>query len=128
SRLIDTNGPSVSISISNMVRFSEELDNLTSEFGQMLTTNRVELRKAVSSLNVTAEALQGLVNDVEAGKGVLGGLVKDEQLKTHIAHVAINLDLLSSNLNRYGLLYKPKQPKGRGSESPIYPGKSPFER
>jgi len=125
-RLIDTNGPSVSISISNMVRFSEELDNLTSEFGQMLTTNLVELRKAVRSLNVTAEALQGLVNDVQAGKGVIGGLVKDEQLKAHIAQVAANLDTLSSNLNRYGLLYKPKQPKARTSESPVYPGKNPF--
>src|SRR5467141_1646106 len=47
SRLIDTNGPSVSVSTSNMVRFSQELDVLTSEFGQMLTTNRVELSKAV---------------------------------------------------------------------------------
>ena len=65
-RLIDTNGPAVSIAISNLVRFSQDLDSLAAEMNQTVITNRVELTKAVKSLETTSRALQGLVNDVQA--------------------------------------------------------------
>jgi len=126
-RLIDTNGPGVSISISNMVQFSEQLDQLTTEMAQTLLTNRVELTRAVKSLQTTATALQKLVNDVEAGKGLVGSVFKDEQLKVNIATITANFANLSSNLNRYGLLYKPKQPR-TNAVVPIYPGNSPFTK
>jgi ABC-type transporter Mla subunit MlaD len=127
-RLIDTNSPGVSISISNMVVFSRDLDSLTTEMGQTLLTNRIELTKAVKSLQSTATALQGLVNGVEAGKGLIGLAFKDEHLKDDLAAIAENFVVLSSNLNRYGLLYKPKPQKKNPVTPQIYPGKSPFDK
>ena len=126
-QLIDTNAPQVAISISNITRFSVELDTLTSEMGNTLFTNRVELTKAVKSLQTTATALQGLVNDVEQGKGLIGSLFKDEQLKEHLSTLAANFATLSSNLNKYGLLYKPKKPKTT-APTPLYRGNSPFSK
>src|SRR5439155_27008748 len=125
-RLIDTNGPDVSISISNMVRFSEDLDKLAAEMNQTVITNRVELTKAVKSLETTARALQRLVNDVEAGKGLVGTAFKDEQLKVNLVNLTANFATLSSNLNRFGLLYKPKQPRTNTVTRPLYHGNSPF--
>jgi phospholipid/cholesterol/gamma-HCH transport system substrate-binding protein len=126
-KLIDTNSPGISISVSNMVRFSEELDRLTAEMNQTMSTNRVELTKAVKNLETTSRALQGLVKDVEAGKGLIGSIFKDEKLKTDLSTFTANFVVLSSNLNRYGLLYKPKQPKSTNSNSgPLYRGNSPF--
>ena len=127
-RLIDTNSPGVSISISNMVAFSRDLDSLTTEMGQTLLTNRIELTKAVKSLQFTATALQGMVNDVEAGKGLIGFAFKDEHLKTDLSAIAANVVVLTSNLNRYGLLYKPKPPKNNAVAPPTYRGKSPFDK
>jgi len=127
-RLIDTNSPGVSISISNMVAFSRDLDSLTAEMGQTLLTNRIELTKAVKSLQSTATALQGMVNDVEAGKGLIGFAFKDEHLKNDLSAIAANFVVLTSNLNRYGLLYKPKPPKNNPVAPPIYRGKSPFDK
>jgi len=124
-RLIDTNGPPISVSISNMVRFSRELDNLTAQLNQTLLTNQIELTKAVKSLQATAYGLQGLVSDVEAGKGLLGSMFKDEQLQNNLSRVTANFAILSSNLNKYGLLYKPKQPK-TVTVPPPYRGNSPF--
>jgi phospholipid/cholesterol/gamma-HCH transport system substrate-binding protein len=126
-RLIDTNGPGISISISNMVQFSQELDRLTEEMAQTLLTNRVELTRAVKSLQTTATALQKLVNDVDAGKGLVGSVFKDEQLRVNVAAITANFATLSSNLNRYGLLYKPKQPRPKPA-APIYHGNSPFNQ
>ncbi len=126
-RLIDTNGPGVSVSISNMVRFSEQLDKLSDEMNQTVITNRVELTKAVKSLQTTAFALQHLVDDVESGKGLVGSVFKDTQLQINLSNLVANFTGLSSNLNKYGLLYKPKQSKKEGAP-PIYGGKSPFNK
>jgi len=126
-RLIDTNGPGVSISISNMVRFSEQLDKLSDEMNQTVTTNRIELTKAVKSLQTTALSLQRLVDDVESGKGLAGSVFKDTQLQINVSNLVANFTSLSSNLNKYGLLYKPKQSKKEGAP-PGYGGKNPFNR
>ena len=125
-RLIDTNGPGVSISISNMVRFSQELEMLTTEMNQTVVTNRIELTKAVKSLQTTALALQRLVDGVEAGKGLLGSVFKDQSLQINLSNLAANFTALSSNLNKYGLLYKPKQPKTNPAK-PLYRGNNPFD-
>ena len=127
-KLIDTNSPAISGSVSNLVRFSEDLDNLAGEMNQTVITNRVELTRAVKSLETTARALQGLVNDVEEGKGLIGSVFKDEQLRINLAVVTANFATLSSNLNRYGLLYKPKQPRTKVGTAPLYRGNSPFNK
>jgi hypothetical protein len=55
-------------------------------------------------------------------------LLKDPALKLDASITVSNLAVLSSNLNRFGLLYKPRQPRPRpGPMDSIYPGKNPLD-
>jgi phospholipid/cholesterol/gamma-HCH transport system substrate-binding protein len=125
-RLVQTNTPSVSISVSNLARFSQDLDKLAAEIHATFASNRVELSSAVKNMESAARVLSGLAEDVEAGKGVAGSLFKDEALQAQLRETFANLATLSSNLTRYGLLYKPKQPKREaGSKGPVSLGRNP---
>ena len=127
SRIVETNSNPISISVSNLVRFSAELDNLAGEMQLTVATNRIELTKAVKNLERTTAVLERLATDVESGKGLAGTLIKDQQLQLNLSVAMANLATLSSNLNRYGLLYKPKPPKNEESLKPLFPGRTPFK-
>ena len=64
--------------------------------------------------------------DLQGGKGLAGFLLRDEQTKGQMAVLLTNLVTLSSNLNKYGLLYKPKPPRSRSaSPDPQLGGRKP---
>jgi len=65
----------------------------------------------VKNLQQASRVLNAVVSDLDAGKGVVGALLRDEQLKTNLTRVVVDAGSLVSNLNRFGLLYKPKPPK-----------------
>jgi phospholipid/cholesterol/gamma-HCH transport system substrate-binding protein len=125
NRLVETNSGSIFVSVSNLVHFSDQLNTMAGELSQLLATNRVELTKGIKSLDNTAEVLERLAYSVEEGRGLAGALIKDDELKNQIMNIAANLQTVSSNISRFGLLYKPKQ--SRQSQSPPYPGKSPIK-
>lgn len=125
SRLVDTNSPPLARAVTNLVIFSEELDKLAVEMQQAVATNKVELTAAAKNLQSMTRILEKLLKDVDSGHGLAGALIRDENLRIDLRHVVANFSNLSSNLNKYGLLYKPKQPKKRETE-PAYTGKTPF--
>jgi phospholipid/cholesterol/gamma-HCH transport system substrate-binding protein len=127
NRLVQTNSSPIFITVSNLVRFSEDLDTLAGEMEQAVSTNKFELTKAMKNLQNTTRTLDQLAADIEAGRGLAGTLIKDEHLKANITRIAENFAVLSSNLNKYGLLYKPRQPTTNGVSRSIYPGKNPFK-
>jgi phospholipid/cholesterol/gamma-HCH transport system substrate-binding protein len=122
--LVDTNSAPIFISVSNVTQFSGRLNTVATELSQLVATNRFELTKAINSMDNTAAVLERLAYGVEEGRGLVGALVKDDQLRMKISNIADNLQNVSSNINRFGLLYKPKQP--RPQQNPPYPGKSPI--
>jgi len=123
-RLFTTNAAPVSIALSNMVEFSVELNKLADELTLTVSTNQGELTAAVHNFKVGSETIRSILNEVNAGKGLIGGLVKDEQMKFEMFQLVNNFTLLSSNMNRYGLLYKPKKPKASEDQTaPMYEGK-----
>lgn len=103
------NSESISGSVSNLARFAQRLN---------------EFSEAMGSLDNTAETLERLAKSLEEGQGLAGALLTDEQLKQRFVNLAENLQNVSSNINRHGLLYKPKKP--REPQNPPYPGKSPI--
>ena len=111
NRLVGTNAPAVSLSLSNLAGFSSELNEFSAELRQTVHTNRDELGVVMKNLQTASAGLKDLTTDLQAGKGVLGSLLKDETLKDDLAQTLSNVTALSSNLNKYGLLYKPKPPK-----------------
>jgi phospholipid/cholesterol/gamma-HCH transport system substrate-binding protein len=112
--LIQSNGPVISASMSNLFDFSTDLKSV-------LATNQNEIGDAVKNLKTASASLNELLDDVKATNGTAGLLLRDEQMKEQIASLATNLNtmaqnfsLFGSNLNNRGIwsmLWKPKPPK-----------------
>ena len=118
----------MSTAVSNLVIFSSELNQLADQLGETITTNRTDILVAVKNIQDATAGLKEIVADVHQGKGLAGALLRDDQIKLEISQMINNLTLLSSNLNKYGLLYKPKKPRDPDQVSPFnYQGKQPLK-
>lgn len=98
----------------------------TGEFVEnWVETNRNRLEMAAKNIEITSQDVSNLISsvraDYDAGKGLLGALLRDETMKTNAAAtleqaslLTSNLNVAAGNLNRFGLwwmLWKPKYPK-----------------
>ena len=101
--LIATNSDQVNLSVSNAVAFSQELTRLAASAETMLATNGSDVAVAVNNIKATTETLKQLMNDVQAGKGLAGTILKDGQVSTNFINIAENLSVTTSNLNRHGI-------------------------
>ena len=113
--LVETNAAAVSTSLTNLVGFSGELNQFSVELRQTVHTNKDELDVVMKNLRTASASLKDLTADLQSGKGVLGSFLQDEKLKEDMAQTIHNVTALSSNLNKYGLLYKPRLPKTTSS-------------
>lgn len=120
--IVTNSGPALTLAFTNLLSFSRKLDKLAMDVDETLNTNRVELNESMKNFRDATASLKQMTAEMQSGKGLVGGLLKDEGLRAQVAVTVSNLSVLSSNLNRYGLLYKPKQPKS--SQPPTYPGKT----
>jgi phospholipid/cholesterol/gamma-HCH transport system substrate-binding protein len=123
NNLLDTNSPAVAEAVSNLVRFSQEINQFAIAFRSALETNVDEITVAVKNVENSTVLLQALLSDVQAGKGVAGNLVKNEELANHVSLIASNLSITTSNLNRlglWGILWQHKPPRN-GSANLIDP-------
>jgi phospholipid/cholesterol/gamma-HCH transport system substrate-binding protein len=139
--LVQSNKPAVNISLSNIVQFTEHLSAMTNlaHFSEQMTSladklhetlagSRGDITSSLENLEAATGTAKDLLADLQAGKGVAGSLLKDEQMAGELAEIIGNLNVLSSNLNRFGLLYKPKPVKTNTVTRPsIYPGRTPFK-
>jgi phospholipid/cholesterol/gamma-HCH transport system substrate-binding protein len=125
SGIISNGGPVLALSLSNLVVFSRKLDEVAMKVDEAIVTNRVELNESMKNLRDATASLKQMTAEMQSGKGLVGGLLKDEELRTQISVTVNNLAVVSSNLAHYGLLYKPKQPKELAPRT--YGGKSEFK-
>jgi phospholipid/cholesterol/gamma-HCH transport system substrate-binding protein len=123
--LIATNRASVGEVLTNLLSFSAHLNSLTESLGGVIATNGVVLHSALANVEETTASLSASVKAFEGTDGMVGSLLNDPALKARTEEVMSNLATLSSNLNRYGLLYKPKtaKPKPMTNTVRLYPGK-----
>ena len=68
--------------------------------------------------------LTALLTDLQAGKGLIGGMLKDERMREQFASTIANLNIVSSNLSQHGLLWRPRT-RRVVTNTIIYPGKMP---
>lgn len=121
---IGTNAAPIHATLTNLAHFSGELNGLSTELRALLAENRPSLSATLTNLEISTRSLQGVARDLEAGRGVAGTLLKDDQARSNLNATLQNLTTLSSNLNKYGLLYKPKPAPASSPRAP-YPGYSP---
>lgn len=111
SDLIHTNSSQVQTALSNLVFFSAEANRLTDKIQAIIQTNETGVHNTVVNLESASGDTRRLLADLQSGNGLAGQLLKNEELSGNFNHAVSNLMVLSSNLTRYGLLYKPKQVK-----------------
>jgi phospholipid/cholesterol/gamma-HCH transport system substrate-binding protein len=124
-RVVQSNTFPVSATTSNLALFSLQLNDLAADLQQVLTTNKSDFAAAVKNIESSSKMMNSLLSELQAGKGLAGNLLKNEALSASVSQLVSNLTVLSSNLNRYGLLWKPRRAEVKQA-SPLYPGRDPW--
>lgn len=101
--LVTTNGEQVSIAVSNLVYFSAQMNQLGDSARGILATNSVNIGDATKNIDDMTVTLKQLAADVQAGKGLAGTVLQNQELATNVQAIAANLAITTSNLNRAGL-------------------------
>jgi len=114
--LIDTNMPAISDSVTNARAFTLKLNDIGVELQQVIATNRESLSASMKNIQNATEKLDTAMGDVNAGKGLAGALIKNEQLATDMSLIMSNLQVLSSNVNNKGLWSVIRKPKVSASK------------
>jgi phospholipid/cholesterol/gamma-HCH transport system substrate-binding protein len=123
--LVQTNASPLSTAINNLVNFSEQLETVTEELRVTFSTNRLDVTEAIQNVKKGTVQLSELLADLQSGKGLMGGILKDEQLRENFASTVSNLNIVSSNLSQHGLLWRPRVRRVNTNTS-IYTGKNPM--
>ncbi|MDE3067681.1 MAG: MCE family protein [Verrucomicrobiota bacterium] len=101
--LVASNGSPVSLAVSNVLLFSQDLTRLATNADNLLQTNGPEINLAVKNIRSSTETLKDLLRGMQSGKGLAGAMLQNEPLSTNVQAIAYNLAVASSNLNRLGL-------------------------
>jgi phospholipid/cholesterol/gamma-HCH transport system substrate-binding protein len=111
--LLSTNGAAISQSASNLVVFSEELNRVAGALNGVVATNADSVSASVKNIESSTIVLKSLMDDVKAGKGPVGTLLRDEDVASNVTEIVNNLSITTSNLNRvglWGILWSKKAP------------------
>jgi ABC-type transporter Mla subunit MlaD len=125
--VIDTNRPSVGMAVSNVVAFSEQMGQVGTHFSGMMATNSAEITAAVQNIESATATLKAVLDDLEAGKGLAGNVLRNEALASDFRAITGNLSITTSNLNRlglWGILWSHKPPPAT-NEPPVQRLESP---
>jgi len=120
--LISTNAPTMQKALGNIQAFSVKLDKTTADLQSTLTNNRTNITQVVENLAVATRNIKGItesadkiLNKMESGEGLAGGLIANEEMRlqfmavmTNLNGTAVHFSNLASNLNARGIFYKPK--------------------
>lgn len=123
-RVVQSNASPVGLSVSNLTLFSSQLTNLAANLQLLVNTNKTDWTDAVKNIESSSRMMKSLLSELQAGKGLAGSVLKNEELSLEVSQLVSNMNVLSSNLNRHGLLWKPRTRENK-PPSPLYPGRDP---
>ncbi len=130
--LVRENRPGIGSTVSNLnalslrlITVSDQLGALAVNADSVVTTNKETLRETLLSLRDSAKGLKGITSDLQAGKGAVGALLKDDHLQLQVTTMVGNLNTVSSNVARHGLLWSPKRPTPLTNDT-RYSGRGPL--
>ncbi len=116
--MIHSNSPVVGEAVANLKTFSEKLNTAVADLNRIISTNGPGVEAAIQNLRDSSTSIKQVTADLQAGKGLVGGLLKDENMKMDAAAaisnanaMAASFGTLASNINQRGfwsMLWKPK--------------------
>lgn len=121
-QLVATNEPVIGEAIRQARDVVTHLNTTVTNLDATMNGLRPQLLMVVSNSAAASADLKGLLGGIQAGEGVAGGLFKDPSMRAKVDAMLTDLGTLSSNLSRFGILYRPKGPPLTNS---IPPGPRP---
>jgi phospholipid/cholesterol/gamma-HCH transport system substrate-binding protein len=109
--LVHSQSPVVASAISNFNTLSLSLVTVSSNLQSTLDAARPEALAALHGASEAVQEVKGIASDLQSGRGVAGALLKDEGIRLNFSSSISNMNTVSSNLARFGILYTPKQPR-----------------
>ena len=131
--LVESNRPTITVSVSNLHYFSEQINQSAALVRDLLATNSPEIDASVNNLASSTATLKELLEGVQAGKGLAGKLLENEEIAANVSQIVSNLSITTSNLNRlglWGILWQRKPPRTNAPVPPreaLTAPKDPFE-
>jgi phospholipid/cholesterol/gamma-HCH transport system substrate-binding protein len=101
--LLETNRPALSVSVSNILFFSEQINQAAGAVRELVATNSPDIDAAVKNIKSSTATLKNLLDGVQEGKGLAGKLLENEEIAANLSQIVNNLSITTSNLNRLGL-------------------------
>lgn len=121
---LDANSGPIAITMTNLKAVSEKLNTMADDLAQTFSTNRQDITGTIHDFRQTAANLKQISSDLEAGKGLAGGVLKDELMKAQAAaaisnfnQLAISYHQFSVRLNENGLWAVLRKPKTSPAQS-----------
>jgi membrane protease subunit (stomatin/prohibitin family) len=99
---LDSDLPAVHVALTNFAALSQRLNDTADKLDKTISANTGDVTDAVKSIKASAASLQELADGLQAGKGLAGGLLKDEKMKEQFAGALTNISNMAEEFARFG--------------------------
>lgn len=126
-RLVTNNSPTITATFSNLNTLSVQLATVATNVDGFLAEQKPAIGEVLGNASAATADLKSMTADLRAGRGVAGALLADEALRLQLGGALTNMATVSSNLARFGILYKPPQPRKVLTNQVKYTGRDPWK-
>ncbi len=96
--LFATNTAPIQAAVSNVLRFSEQLNKVGADLQDTVGSNRPAIQSAVRNLETASAQVTNLLAEVQSGRGLAGALFKDEALARNFKQLSADLPAISGQV------------------------------
>jgi phospholipid/cholesterol/gamma-HCH transport system substrate-binding protein len=100
--MLDSNMVSINLTMTNIAALAQKWDAISDDLDRFIQTNDVPVTEAVSNIQAASATLKRLTGDLQAGQGMLGALLKDEEMRTNFAVLLTRLNGLAEQYTAFG--------------------------
>ena len=97
--LLATNVAPIQVAVSNVLRFSEQLNKVGTDLQDTVGSNRPAIQAAVRNLETASAQVTNLLGEVHSGRGLVGALIRDEALARNFKQLSADLPAISGHVN-----------------------------
>jgi phospholipid/cholesterol/gamma-HCH transport system substrate-binding protein len=97
--LLSTNTASIQEAVSNVLRFSAQLNKVGADLQDTVGSNRPSIQAAVRNLETASAQVTNLLGEVQSGRGLAGAFFKDDALARDFKRLAADLPAISGQVN-----------------------------
>lgn len=124
--LLAANSGSLTATISNFQALSASLTNTALQLNEIVGTNRADVRRTIDNLTVASGKFKDIASELQAGKGTLGSLLKNDQMSAQLASFVSNANNMTAQFGEFGqhlnqrgiwaMLWRPKHTETNASD------------